>query len=211
MSVRLIVFDFDGTLVDTAAAFAAALPEVVRSKVSQEQVRSVLSSALTERSVFVQLLEAFEGPERAVTPEKVEAFQTAVQEAFPAKAKLYPGAYRLLMDLERRGIARGVVGNWPLDFFEEIIAYTGLAGYVDPVVSLPEAQKRQEDVGQLLVDASGVKADELLLVSSNKTLLELAHLKGIPTGFAAYGYSADSPTKTTYELERLLALNQLIG
>lgn len=115
--VTNVLFDLDGTLVDTAADFAAVLDTMtdasMRPRVALEAVHQTVSSgarALVELAFGINSTHA----EFKVRHEELLALYGA--QIKNTQSTLYPGVTELLALLEHRGIKWGVVTNKPERF-----------------------------------------------------------------------------------------------
>ena len=103
-----VLFDWDGTLVDSARALVAAWHDVTeevlgrRWPVEEEDVRTVLSRRGTE--VFPLLSD-----DPTVVSALVEGFTPAYERHADEGVRPFPGAVELLEDLQARGVAVAVV------------------------------------------------------------------------------------------------------
>ena len=121
MPSRAALFDFDGTLADTAPDLAAAvnrmLVEQAREALPLERLRPFASAGARG------LLHAAFGvkPEDAEYAALRETFLEYYAERICHHTALFPGIAELLAELRRRGLAWGIVTNKATRFTERII------------------------------------------------------------------------------------------
>ena len=122
MPSRAVLFDFDGTLADTAPDLAAA---VNRMRVEQdlepmplERLRP-FASAGARGLVHAAFGVKPDGPEYTALR---ETFLEYYAERVCDQTKLFPGIAELIAELRRRGIAWGIVTNKAMRFTERIVA-----------------------------------------------------------------------------------------
>ena len=121
MTSKAVLFDFDGTLADTAPDLAAAvnrmLVEQGHEPMPVEALRPFASAGA--RGL---LFAAFDlKPEDAEYPALREEFLEYYAERVCEKTRLFPGIPELLQELKGRGIRWGIVTNKATRFTERIV------------------------------------------------------------------------------------------
>jgi len=129
-----VLFDFDGTLADTAADLGAAMNRMRRERglaeLPIEKVRPWASAGARGllRAGFDML------PEHPQFESMRDIFLAYYDEAPCVETKLFPGIDELLRALEARGIAWGIVTNKATRFTRKIVAALQLDARVACVV-----------------------------------------------------------------------------
>jgi 2-phosphoglycolate phosphatase len=125
--VRALLFDFDGTLADTAADLCAAV-NALRAERGLEALPVAAARPYASSGARGLLRVAF-----GLTPEHPEynamrdAFLRHYADCLSAQTVLFPGIAELLEDLSARGIGWGIVTNKATRFTEQIVAALGLS------------------------------------------------------------------------------------
>lgn len=213
--MSLVIFDLDGTLVDTVPAFTAAwhqvAPDESDAALSTADVERIVANERTYRDIFHRQANAAGSPRDIPVDDVVPRLANAFREIYPTKAKLYPGVYRLLMALEDQASC-AVVGSAPTDLLDEMVDYFGLAGYVDRTYSVESQQASVVEViaggGRENVASS---LEDAVWVSSRTIQLDTARQEGLQTVFASYGYGRSPDWRPDHSLDRLSRLIRLFS
>jgi 2-phosphoglycolate phosphatase len=134
MRSKAVLFDFDGTLADTAADLGAAMNRMRRERglaeLPLEKIRPWASAGARGllRTGFDLL------PEHPEYAAMRDTFLAYYGEAPCEQTRLFPGMDELLRELEARGLAWGIVTNKSTRFTREIIRALGLDQRVACVV-----------------------------------------------------------------------------
>lgn len=125
MTVRLVVFDLDGTLLDGYAAIedalAYAMTTLGKPPLGPADVRRMVGHGLE------RLLEQAVGPDRAA--EGVRLFRERYPEVAVSKSKLMPGARGVLETLAAAGFLLALASNKPARFSRMILEAKGVAPF----------------------------------------------------------------------------------
>lgn len=129
-----VVFDLDGTLVDSAADIASSLNHALSCEglapVPLADVRAMIGDG-----VAALVRKAFEHQGAAIDPQScdrvTERFMTFAHSVPVNASTLYPGTEPLLRRLRRDGIRLGVCTNKPHDLAGRVLQTLGAAELVD--------------------------------------------------------------------------------
>lgn len=183
-----ILFDLDGTLIDSRADLAKAVnltradlglhalePERIVAFVG-EGVRRLLTRALPE------------------CPERLEEALEHNHQHYSAhlldETRLYPGVAEALGRLKTRGFRLAVVTNKPRPFTDLILDGLGLSGYLSAVVGGGDCPRLKPDPAPLflaLKQARG-EAQASWMVGDHFTDLEAGRRAGLATCYCRYGF-----------------------
>ena len=197
--VRAILFDLDGTLVDTAPDIAAAvdatLLELERPPVDDAQVRSWIGRGV---DVLLHRVLTRERDGRAGAAAHARARERFLEHYAAHNgrtAKLYPGVREGIDHAHRLGLSMCCVTNKLQGLSEALLAVTGLDrdfAFVQGGDALP---KTKPDPLPLLHAAGrlGVSANECLMVGDSSNDARAARAAGMPVVLVGYGYTEDLP------------------
>ncbi len=204
-AVQAIVFDLDGTLVDSAEDLRAAvnilLGELGLRPIEAGEIKAMIGDGvlkLVERG----LVAAKDDPARAsaLLPRFLEIYQ-----ANPATlTRCYPGVADTLKVLQRSGFHLAVVTNKPMSATKQILAALSLAPFFPVVIGGDSLPKRKPDPAQLIEAARqlGVTVDQTLMVGDNIHDVEAARAAGMRCIAVSYGYHHRPPSE--FNADRLI-------
>jgi phosphoglycolate phosphatase len=189
----LVVFDLDGTLVDSLGDIALALNDVLAGAgldaLPVEEVRTLVGDgvkALVERAVGRQ-----REPLRAQPTEPLVAAMIARYEARPCVVtKPYAGIPELLAELRSNGRRVAVLTNKPGPVARALLDAVGLASSLDAIIGDLDGYPRKPDPTALaaLARDAGVDAASTLMVGDGLPDLAVARAFGCASAAVAWGY-----------------------
>jgi len=183
-----IIFDLDGTLIDSRADLALAvnltraeldLPPIAQAQVVGfvgEGVRRLLSRAIPERpELLAQALEINERHYRAHLLDQT---------------RLYPGVAEALETFRLRGLRLMVVTNKPREFTGLILEGLGIQGLMAAVVGGGDGPGLKPDPAplRLALDRAGCAAAGSWMAGDHFTDLEAGRRAGLKRCYCRYGF-----------------------
>lgn len=191
-ALKAIIFDLDGTLVDSARDLQDAtntlLAEEGLRPISLDEVKSMIgdgAAKLVERAV------AATGGDGARLPELVPRFLKIYEGNASRHTQAYPGVPDTLKGLRGLGLTLAVVTNKPYAATMEILEALGLCGYFSAVVGGDTLPERKPHPAPLLLalEQLGVEPAAALMVGDNYHDVQAARTAGIRAFAVTYGYS----------------------
>jgi phosphoglycolate phosphatase len=188
-AVRAILFDLDGTLLDTApdmvGALNALLGERGRAPLPYETVRPAVSHGAARL-----VLTGFPGAEPAEAAALQKRFLDIYRSALSAGTRLFAGMPEVLETLAARQMKSGIVTNKPEWLTLPLLEQLGLGTRFDCVVSGDTLPERKPHPLPLLHAArlAGVAPGDCVYVGDAQRDVEAAHAAGMRALVANYGY-----------------------
>ncbi len=188
----LLIFDLDGTLVDSVPDLTASLNEVLR-----EHGRAPLSMAEVKPMIGdgVPMLVARGFAARGGSGEEAAAAMpryTAIYEANATQtSRPYPGVPETLADLRLKGYRTAVCSNKPQRACEIMLAELGIAGLFDGVAGGDRFAMRKPHPGHILglIDALGADPARAAMIGDSENDAAAALAAGLPLILMTYGYA----------------------
>lgn len=197
---RAVLFDLDGTLLDTIADLAEGanrtLEELGRPQRSLEEIQSFVGKGIPH------LVRRCMTEGTSATEEEIEAaiavFKRHYAEVNGRATRIYPGIPETLAALSERGIALGVVTNKAAAFTEPLLERVGLAEHFDVVVSGDTLAVKKPDPAVLhhACDRLGIDSAAALMIGDSANDALAARAAGMPVLLVTYGYSEGMPVDT---------------
>jgi 2-phosphoglycolate phosphatase len=189
-TIRAVLFDLDGTLADTAGDLAGALNRL-RAEHRMGPVAPELTRPHTSSGARGLLKVGFDlDPEDARYVAMRERFLDLYAEAVCVHTQLYEGMAELLLELERRSVAWGIVTNKPRRFTDPLVRELRLHARAACVVS-GDTASRPKPAPDPLLHAAGVMRiapAACLYVGDDLRDVQGARAAGMPVIAAGWGY-----------------------
>jgi phosphoglycolate phosphatase len=196
---RLVMFDLDGTLMDSVPDLAAAVDKMLmllgREPAGIERVRDWVgngSRVLVRRALAGRLEHDGVGDELA--DEALALFMQAYAGGHELTA-VYPGVRECLDWLREREVKLAIITNKPAQFIEPLLEEKGLAGYFDWLVGGDTLPQQKPDPAALfwVMDKAGVAPGESLFVGDSRNDVRAAKAATVRCVALTYGYNHGEP------------------
>jgi len=189
----VVLFDLDGTLVDSASDIAAAvnrlLAELGHARVDEATARSwigdgarqLITSALRHAGDLQDV--------DAVMPR----FMRHYADCLLLDPQLYPGVVTTLQALRAAGVRLAVCTNKPAQFVPPLLEALDIDGYFDAVLGAGDLPERKPHPLPLrhLAEGFGVDVAQCLMVGDSAADAGAAIAAGAPLVLVGYGYRRD--------------------
>lgn len=194
-----IVFDLDGTLVDTApdltAALNHALAVLVRPPVAAESVRQMVGHGARK------LLERGLAASGGATPELIEAGVPVFLDYYwlhiADNSQPFPGASAALDRLAAVGCRLAVCTNKPVALAQGLLGALGWTQRFAAVLGFDSVPLPKPDPGHVwaTIEAAGGRVEDAAYVGDSMTDVAAARAAGVPVIVVSFGFS-DRPAES---------------
>ncbi len=188
-SIRAVLFDLDGTLLDTAPDLVCVLNQV-RTEAGREPLPYAAARAHVSHGSGGLIRFGF--PDEA--PDVQERWRLRLLELYSRQlavgTRLFEGCREVLDTLAARGMGWGIVTNKPAFLTDPLLLELGLAAEAGCVVSGDTLPQRKPHPAPLLLAASklSLPPGQCLYVGDAERDVQAARAAGMPVLVARYGY-----------------------
>lgn len=200
--LKAILFDLDGTLIDSvpdlAAALDASLEQLNYLPAGIARTRSWVGNG-ARKLVQRALAFALEIPEKSVdaalTDQLLAVFFKHYGEQTCEQTVLYRGVLDALSAWHEQGIKMACVTNKPARFSEPILAHFGMQVYMPVLVGGDTLSVRKPDPAPLLLACKqlGVEVANTVMVGDSVNDVRAARAAGMSVACVSYGYNHGAP------------------
>lgn len=198
MDKQLLIFDFDGTLIDSvpdlADATNAMLTTLGKDTYSLDTIRNWVgngSKMLVERALVgkVEVLEGELTQEEADHAEQV--FFDAYKDISGSKTVAYPDVDSGLRKLKSAGFALALVTNKPIRFVPKILESFGWQDLFSEVLGGDSLPVKKPDPAPLLhvCEALGISTDKAVMIGDSRNDILAGQNANMDTFGLSYGYN----------------------
>jgi 2-phosphoglycolate phosphatase len=206
MSIKLVLLDLDGTLLDTAPDLGAAL-NLLRAEhhlapLPPERIRPHVSHGTP---ALLKLGFGLE-PQDTRFSEMRSRYLAIYKERLNQETRLFHGMQEVLEKLEHSGVRWGVVTNKPGWLTEPLLQAQGLTARAACVVSGDSTPRRKPFPDPLLHACSlcQVAAVDGIYVGDAQHDVEAAHAAGMQAVVALYGYLGEDEMPALWKADYLI-------
>ncbi|MCG3169605.1 MAG: N-acetylmuramic acid 6-phosphate phosphatase [Pseudomonadales bacterium] len=211
-----VLFDLDGTLLDTAPDFVTAVNRLRAEHglggMPSPAIRATVSHGAR---ALVRLAFGIADEDRAFEPLR-QRLLALYQEHLFAETAPFPGMAALIAALAARGVRWGVVTNKPNYLAEPLLAHSALAPPAAVLVCPDHVTRTKPDPEPLLLACArlGCRATEVIYVGDHARDIEAGRNAGMPTIAATYGYLEPGETVADwgadYEADSVAAIARIL-
>jgi 2-phosphoglycolate phosphatase len=190
MRIRAVLFDMDGTLLDTAPDFIAVIQAMRAARelppIEEKTVRDVVSGGARAMVINAFEVDPLSDAFETLRLEFLERYQNHCA----TFSHLYEGMAEVLVDIEKAGLIWGVVTNKPLRYAEPIMQQLGLAERSALLICPDHVTHSKPDPEMLTLACQrlDLAPASVLFVGDDLRDIESGRAAGTRTVGVSYGY-----------------------
>lgn len=183
-SPAAVIFDLDGTLLDSVEHIVGSLRHAVSSVLSRDMTREELIA-----NVGRPLREQMRAFSEEKAEELVQAFRTFNHREHDRMVRLFPGVTDLLRSLQEEGVPMAVVTSKSRVTTEMAFKLTGVEDYFSAVVCMEDTERNKPHPEPLehCLDAMGMGASGVVYVGDSPYDLQAARSAGLGSLAVTWG------------------------
>ncbi|MFT6985858.1 MAG: phosphoglycolate phosphatase [Psychromonas sp.] len=194
---KVILFDLDGTLIDSAPDLASAinhmLSSLARPTFSEDIIRSWVGNGaevLVKRGLSGQS-EIDPNIDAALLAKSLQIFLSFYKENLSINTQLYPNVRACLKVLKAQGYRLAIVTNKPFEFIGPILEGLQLNGLFEIMLGGDSLPKRKPDALPLLhvCQELNVSVEQCVMVGDSKNDILAAKAANMQSIGLTYGYN----------------------
>ena len=208
MSAPILVFDLDGTLVDTAPDLLDSLNHCLRTvevpEVDPVEIRRFIGSGSR-----VMISRAFAAHGRPLEERELDSLQDLFLEHYaagmPGQSKPFPGVLETLSRFREAGFIAAVCTNKLEDLSRGLLDALQISGRFEAICGADTFDHRKPDPRHVLdtIDRAGGDPERALMVGDSRADIDAAKAAGIPVVAVDFGYT-DRPVRE-FEPSRVIS------
>jgi phosphoglycolate phosphatase len=207
---RAVVFDLDGTLIDSDPDIRAVVNRVLAADglapLSAGEVQSMIgdgAKVLLERAFAARGVQA--------EPRHLTAFLADYEANSVVETVPYPGIVAALEALTAAGHLMGVCTNKPVMAAHSVLARLGLDKYFSVVTGGDTTPFRKPDPKHLAATLAQMGATRAVMIGDHRNDIDAAAGLGIPSIFVTWGYGQAQGSYTAHKPQELPGLIAQMG
>ena len=201
-----VLFDLDGTLVDTAPDMVAVLADLQEARGFERLAYEAARAHVSNGAIGLLRLAFPDVPSEALGPLHAE-YLDRYAKALCVRSALFPGLEHLLDELDRASCPWGVVTNKPERLTVPLMAALMLTDRAACIVSGDTLPQRKPHPAPLILAARrlGVAPEASVYIGDAARDIEAGRAAGMATVAAAYGYIVPGDEPAAWGADSIVA------
>ena len=189
MKKTYVVFDFDGTVLNTNEIIIDSWQAVFRRYTGSEGDEKVIFSSFGE-PLYATMRKFF--PDEDVE-EAVRTYREYQVANYSGKVHLFPGLEELVRDLRDRGYSTSVVTSRTKVSTEAYMEQFGIRDLFDVIITCDDVQEHKPDPAPLnkALELLGALPEEAIMLGDSKYDIGCANNAGVDSVLVTWGHEAD--------------------
>jgi HAD superfamily hydrolase (TIGR01549 family) len=196
--VKCVVFDVDGTLIDTGEAIIASLQKVLQEDLGQTYEEAELDFCFGIPGVVTLQRLGVRDTDKSL------AKWIKYLDDFSGSMKVFDGIAQCLKRIRELNLKAGIVTSKTKDEFESNFIPFGLAEYFDFVVCADDTDRHKPHPEPILklLELSGHSPEDIVYIGDTKYDKECADGAGVSFGLALWGAKSSEGFESAYLLKK---------
>lgn len=189
---RLVMYDLDGTLVDSVPGIAQAIDQALHELGAQTAGEALVRTWVGGgQRLLVQQALAYGGLSEQQEDELLRCFRKHYHHCADHRLSLFPGVMAALNFFARHDIHQVIVTNKPIEFVPAMLAKLSVAHYfADQLGGECLAQRKPHPLPlETMLTRFAVNPEQALMVGDSSNDLLAAKAAGVPCLALTYGYA----------------------
>jgi pyrophosphatase PpaX len=184
MTYRTVLFDLDGTLIDSVGLILAS-----HRHATEEVLGAALPDPVLRAGIGTPLMAQMRSFDEARAQDLVDAYRAHNRRAHDEHVRAYDGVLDVLVSLREDGVTVGVVTSKALDSVRMAYRVTGLEPLLDVVVTSDDSERHKPEPEPILValERLGADAARACYVGDSPYDLQAAHAAGVAAVAVTWG------------------------
>ncbi len=187
-----VLFDLDGTLVDTAADLAASMNHALGAAglapAPAESVRHLVGHGARRMILRGYELSAGRIPSDAETDEALARFLDHYEANIAVHSRPFDGAVELIESFRARGARMAICTNKREGMAKLLIETLGLSSLFEVIVGADTASAPKPDPAPVTLCLRETGAQRAVFIGDSDTDIRAARAAGLPSFIASFGY-----------------------
>ncbi len=209
MNFKAFIFDFDGTLIDSAPDLANGINLMRNFYHLAPLPKQTVISYVGDGAI--QLVDRSLQDSPINRQEALNIFLDFYKKNICCETTLYPGVIEFLEELKKRKIPSAILTNKPQDLTDILLEKLNIAHFFVFAYGPEKFGKKPDPAG--LIEALklfNLKPHEVLMIGDHHTDIFAANRANIPSVFLTYGYGIIGESKPTYIIDRFEDLTNFL-
>ena len=211
-SFQLLVFDFDGTLVDTKQDIVDSVNRTLTELNLRTLDRETLSTFIG-KGVNHLIARSLEGTDYDDLPRAIEAFMRHYEAHLMDQTDLFPNCRTTLEHFSHK--ENTILSNKPTRFITQILDALDCRAPFSTIIGGDLMPEKKPDPGGLhhILKQHGVRPEEALMIGDSLVDIETGKRAGVPTCGVTYGHAGRTSLESAqpdWIIDDLLELKRLI-
>ena len=207
-SIECVLFDLDGTLIDTAPDFVIALNLLLTQQGKQPLDARVITHTVSDGAkALVALGFGIDEKAEAFASLHTQLLALYLEQIESTQSTLYPGMENLLDSLEQAGIPWGIVTNKPRLYATALLSRLSLLARCPVLVCPDDVRDKKPHPESLLLALSVLKREpeRCVYIGDHSRDMQAAKNADLIAIAASYGYLADGVDPAEWPADFILS------